>query len=269
MFRVSIVIFAVLMLTGCFYQTVYKNSDKLALNRLEEYVDLNKTQRKWVLNEVQKVQIWHQTRYLPIYLKWHSQLQTDWQSADRTELYSLSKKVSRHWFELLQDLEPIMVEFLLSLDAGQRVQFIENIKEKMAEQQSTKERVERTQERFEKSLGRLSDEQLKMIQKHSESISYYRQIRNLNNQKRLLEIETILLKNKPSDTDLNRLGVLIVNHPNSRSEYQVKQMEKRVLSQIDFLINLRGTLTVMQKREFEEQMIEIGDILSVIQSTEL
>ncbi|MDK1287809.1 DUF6279 family lipoprotein [Pseudoalteromonas umbrosa] len=269
MFRVSIVILAVLMLTGCFYQTLYKNLDKLVLNQLEEFVDLNKAQKQWVLDEVQKAQSWHQMHYLSTYLQWHSQLQTDWQSAERAEIYSLSNKVSRHWFEFLQDLEPVMVEFLLSLDALQRVKFIENIKEKMAEQQSIKEREKRTQKRFEKSLGRLSDKQLKIIKKYSESMSYYRQIRNLNNQKRLSEIETILLKNKPSDTDLKRLGLLIVNHPKSRAEYQVKQSEKRVLFQIDFLISLRETLTVKQKQKFEEQLIEVGDILREIQSTEL
>ncbi|MCF6439591.1 DUF6279 family lipoprotein [Pseudoalteromonas luteoviolacea] len=269
MFRISIVILALLTLTGCFYQTVYKNSDKLVLNRLEEYVDLNKAQRAWVLDEVQKVQSWHQTRYFPTYLQWHSQLQTDWQNAGRSEIYSLSKEVRRHWFGLLQDLEPVIVEFLLSLDSVQRVQFIESIKEKMAEQLSTKEREERTKERFEKSLGRLSGKQLKIIKKHSESMSYYRQIRNLKNQKRLSEIETILLKNKPSDDDVKRLGALIVNNPNSRKEYHLKQREKRVLSQIDFLITLRDTLTAKQKQEFEEQLIEIGDILRVIQSTEL
>ncbi|AOT10498.1 DUF6279 family lipoprotein [Pseudoalteromonas luteoviolacea] len=269
MFRFTLVFLALFMLSGCFYGTVYKNSDRLALNQLEEYVELTDDQQAWFLKEFGQLQVMHQSRYLPIYQGWLNVLKNSWKDMDEQQLYELSMQVNAHWYELIVGLKPVSVEFLMSLDNSQKKQFIDSIKEKMQLRQNDVERQTRTLTRFEDILGSLNKKQKDMISKHIDQGSFYQELRVLNNQNRLTAIESLLVQRQLGEADIEKLGRYVVNHPRNWPEHRIEQRERRIRTQIKFMLSLRETLSKNQKEELNQYFAELSDLLAVLKNTKI
>ncbi|WP_152614558.1 DUF6279 family lipoprotein [Pseudoalteromonas luteoviolacea] len=269
MFRFTWVFLALLMLTGCFYGTVYKNSDRLALNQLEKYVALTDDQQAWFLKEFGQVQVIHQSRYLPTYQEWLSVLKNGWKDMDEQQLYELSMRVNAHWYELIESLEPASIKFLMSLDNSQKAQLIDSIKEKMQLRQNDVDRQARALTRFEDILGSLDKKQKDMIARHVDKTAFYQEIRALNNQNRLAAIESLLAQKQLGEADIIKLGRYVVNHPRYWPEHRIEKRERRIRDQIKFMLRLRETLSNNQQEELAHYFDELSDLLVVLKNTKL
>ncbi|MCG7547991.1 DUF6279 family lipoprotein [Pseudoalteromonas sp. Of7M-16] len=269
MTKVITVLLLLLSLTACMYETIYKNADRLILNRLEDFVTLTRPQEEMLLKGFHQIQLRHQSHYLPMYSSWLKTLGANWQTMDKRQILELSQQVSGHWYDLIQDAGPVLVQLLVSLDQKQRKQLISNIKGEMGKYKSRNERVENSIERFEDALGKLNLQQKEMISRHYDKVAFYREVRVLHNQKRLSKIEALLQRSSLTVAEIEELTRYIVDAPNTLPEHIKKHRVQRIAKQIDLLISLRATLSTDQQAEFVDYLKDLDYILEEFNDAKL
>ncbi|MDK2597313.1 DUF6279 family lipoprotein [Pseudoalteromonas sp. P94(2023)] len=269
MSKIVTVLLLILSLTACMYETIYKNADRLVLNKLEDFVTLTRSQEEVFLKGFHQLQLRHQAHYLPMYSSWLKTIEADWLTMDKKQIFKLSQQVRGHWYDLIQDAGPVLVPLLVSLDQKQRKQLISNIKGEMGKYKSRNERIENSLERFEDALGKLNIQQKAMISRHYDNVAFYREVQVLHNQKRLSKIEALLQRRLLTEAEMEELTRYIVNSPNDLPAHIEQQRVQRIVNQIDLLISLRSTLSTDQQAAFVDYLKDLEYILAEFNGAKL
>ncbi|MBQ4835019.1 DUF6279 family lipoprotein [Pseudoalteromonas luteoviolacea] len=269
MSKIVTVLLLILSLTACMYETIYKNADRLVLNKLEDFVTLTRSQEEVFLKGFHQLQLRHQAQYLPMYSSWLKTIEADWLTMDKKQIFKLSQQVRGHWYDLIQDAGPVLVPLLVSLDQKQRKQLISNIKGEMGKYKSRNERIENSLERFEDALGKLNIQQKAMISRHYDNVAFYREVQVLHNQKRLSKIEALLQRRLLTEAEMEELTRYIVNSPNDLPAHIEQQRVQRIVNQIDLLISLRSTLSTDQQAAFVDYLKDLEYILAEFNGAKL
>ncbi|KZN69280.1 DUF6279 family lipoprotein [Pseudoalteromonas luteoviolacea] len=264
--RKHLIVFVLLFtLSGCLYETMYKNADRLALNRLEGIVELSDAQEQYFLVSFNAFQLIHQKEYMPEYLKWLKVLKNEWQSLDESQLKQLADEVQGHWHEVTKRINEPTLTLLLGLEEQQKQQLMSTLKERAQSRAKNTDRLERAIERFEDILGDLSPIQRSIITKYFDETEYNREVWNLHTQSRLTRLDALLaLKTPLKQTERQLMAHNVFNTMDNASEHLKRVRTQWMNKQIKLLINMRETLSPSQKRhvdEFFQSWIDIVDEL--------
>ncbi|OCQ22089.1 hypothetical protein A7985_09855 [Pseudoalteromonas luteoviolacea] len=257
-----IVFIALLTLSGCLYETMYKNADLIALNRLEDIVELTDEQEQYFLMSFNAFQLTHQKEYMPEYLKWLAVLKSKWQVLNESQLTKLSDEIQSHWSEITQRIHEPTMEVLLALDVQQKQQLINTLKERAESRAKNSDRRERAIERFEDTLGHLSSKQRGIIAEYFDDTEYNREVWSLHTQSRLKRLESLLNLNTPlTPAERQSLARIVFNSMDDAPIHLQRIRSQWVQKQIKLLINLRETLSPAQKRKVDSLIHKWIDIV--------
>ncbi|WP_448555167.1 DUF6279 family lipoprotein [Thalassotalea montiporae] len=168
------VIFCSLFLTGCSFTFVYNNLDWWVDWYLDDYVSLNKSQKKVFDAKFSELHDWHRATQLTAYAKQLTSLMEQVnQGITPEQIAEHLQQMRAHWVNLREHAKPDLIELTSLLNQEQRQDLLEGIAETNRENKEEyeaeyqnltrdewvkKECVEQ-QEQFRKWVGKLNKEQ--------------------------------------------------------------------------------------------------------------
>ncbi|MEZ7276146.1 DUF6279 family lipoprotein [Pseudoalteromonas sp. 68 DY56-GL68] len=261
---------------GCSASFTYNNLGWLSGFWIDDYVDLNSQQSDKFKQIVKTSRDWHRETQLPLYKKdlesLKSMLDVD---VNQQQLKQHFLQAKQHWQTLVEKLEPDLINLANSLSIEQRTEFVAAIQASIDDEyeeykkktlaEHKKERLEENLENYKEWLGKLSNEQKKLIETAANdrietSLLWleYKQTR-LDALKQLFTAES-----KREDFDL-ALAVIINNRSLYMSEALIKADDENLDNYVELLVALQGTLTQKQRRnihdEFDELIEQVSDLI--------
>ncbi|MFC4699176.1 DUF6279 family lipoprotein [Glaciecola siphonariae] len=174
-----IVLFAVLLITGCSAKFAYKNLDWLVYWYVDDYVELNNEQEDKFDAYIAQWQAWHIQSELPKYKAHLEELSNDiyTQNISIERMSYHQQKARDHWYRLRAHIAPGMADMATTLSEEQITYFfaalekenVEDEKERAKrEEKSAQERkeawIERNLDNLSDWLGKLNDEQKSFVE---------------------------------------------------------------------------------------------------------
>jgi len=263
-------LFAVLTLSGCFYETVYKNADRLALNRLEELVELNNEQTQFFLGSFSNFQVMHQKEHMPLYLRWLTVLEGNWRILSYAQIVSLSEDMQTHWSDLSLSISAPTTSLLHGLNTQQKADFIAALKKRAQERAKNTERLERALERFEDILGALTPSQQKLVTQYLDDTEYYREVWHLHTQKRIEKIESLLaVEQALNEQQKALLGGYVFNSIHDAPSHIKRVRAQWIEKQVKLMLDLRETLSLQQQDQVDQYIRKWTDVVKKLMDTKL
>ncbi|WP_258806843.1 DUF6279 family lipoprotein [Pseudidiomarina sp. CB1] len=145
-------------LTGCSTQFGYRFADTYLEWQLANYVDISGELQTDVETAIDELHMWHARSELPRYRDFLDTILDDLDRGriDTQHLFDYSETIFQLWQRMRNQVTPYAQEFLPRLNAAQRNQLIENLRERL--QKEREEAQELTPgERFERSYARALD----------------------------------------------------------------------------------------------------------------
>ncbi|WP_428774473.1 DUF6279 family lipoprotein [Vibrio sp.] len=170
-----------LLLLGCSTRLVYNNLDWLALQYIDDYVDLSEPQQQLVSDKVAQLSEWHRKQEIPSYISHLDQLlSTDLHSLTAQDVIWQQQQFRLHWQRLMQKLEPELYSLSLQLTPEQMEQLLNNIRKRhikykrryqnMSESQIRQRYTERINEQLTDWLGTLNPAQKLQVENWAASV---------------------------------------------------------------------------------------------------
>ncbi len=253
----------------------YNNAPTAVAYVVDDWVDLNSTQRAWLKGRVEKLLDWHRSSELPTYRKLladaHDQVAKPVAVAQLDGFYGHGKQAVERLTEkampdivaFLQMLEPSQIAFLEKKLADENEKLASEMKLGLAERR--KKRVERYTDRFEGWFGRLSQEQLATLKARVEEMPFSEELR-LADRKRWQTDFVGLLKNKSDAATLEReLRILLLAPEQRRAEaYRVKwEMQQQIATRLT--AELLQTASPKQRQSIQRKLAgyaeDVGGLL--------
>lgn len=165
---------------GCGIKLVYNNADRLARWWVNDYIDLDKPQRKYFDASTAQIMYWHRTTQLSVYQEMLLNLadEIDKGAIDRARLDTIVAEVETWAIDFNAHSAPVALDILLALSPTQQRKFEKALEKSNRDyvRESKKTPEERAQEEakdyawlVKKFVGRLSPDQKALIlEKHLE-----------------------------------------------------------------------------------------------------
>ncbi|MBU2877363.1 MULTISPECIES: DUF6279 family lipoprotein [Alteromonadaceae] len=269
---------AVLLLTGCTSKFAYNNIDWLLYWYVDDYVDLDKSQKQMLDAKVEKWLLWHRQDELLRYRQHLEDLKTDIQNGVLSSQQWLTHfdRGSAHWKRFRGEISPELSELSLHLNDQQIDDMFaalekDNLKQekkrnKMSKQQRIEDSIENTQEQIKEWLGKLSNPQKVLISEYVSDfkptfeywMSYRREIQNVT--------KTLMLSRHQVDDYASKLNQLMQNPDQFKSSEYLQANEYNRIKYANLLNALNMTLTEKQKKHMKNKLNDlIEDIDDLIQ----
>jgi hypothetical protein len=242
----------------------YNNAPTAVAYVVDDWVDLNSTQRTWLKARVEKLLEWHRANELPTYRRLladaHDQVakpvaveQLDsFYGQGKLAVERLTEKAMPDIVAFLQMLEPSQVAFLEKKLGEENEKLAKELKLSLVERR--KKRVERYTDRFEGWFGRLSPEQLATLKVRVEEMPFSEELR-LADRKRWQTDFVGLLKSKSDAATLEReLRILLLAPEQRRAEaYRVKwEMQQQIVTRLT--AELLQTASPKQRQSIQRKL---------------
>lgn len=167
---------SLLILSGCSStKMAYRYADWGAVWWVEDYVSLTDAQERKLTRDVDQLRQWHCANELPKYQQWLDVLQSDvrQRNLDPDAIAFHQEQLFDLFPPLLAKVTPIATDLLASLSDAQVRELADNMKERQRELEdefladepatTASARAERTEERVERWLGELNDDQRAIV----------------------------------------------------------------------------------------------------------
>ena len=267
----TVVALVTIMLSGCSSQFAYNNMDWLVHWYLDDYVDLNKQQKRLFDHKMASWLSWHKNEELLAYEQHLKQLQLDLnQPKMNDDLWSGHFNQARqHWVRLRDTLTPDLLELARGLSDEQVndifAQLAEETQERLEDHKDFAEKTEqekqqiRTQDWFDEVsqwTGKLTDEQKGIISALVPEFQSTFIIGVEYRQRWQAEAKAVLLGREAANFD-EKFNQLMSNPESLRTEeYQQKILDNRLI-QNRLFGQLIPTLTPKQKKRVNKEIQEL------------
>ncbi|WP_264875932.1 DUF6279 family lipoprotein [Vibrio agarivorans] len=162
-------------LSGCGIRFLYNNVDRLVIEYLDDYVELERGQEEWLSNKVALLSEWHRRHEIPHYIEHLDQLiSLNLATFSSQDLASQKRQFQQHGERLLSEIEPKILILASQLNDEQVNQFMKNLRvrhgkyqdkyQDLNEEEIRQRYAERIAENLEQWLGDLTKEQEVLIQ---------------------------------------------------------------------------------------------------------
>ncbi|MFA3790486.1 DUF6279 family lipoprotein [Aliiglaciecola sp. SL4] len=176
---VSVCLAAILLLGGCTSKFAYNNIDWMMYWYVDDYVDLDKSQKVLLDEKVEKWLKWHRQEELVTYRQHLADLKADLKNGNLTA-QQWSKHIQRgsdHWTRFRNQISPELAELSIHLNDTQIQEMFDALekenqkKEQKRNKKSAEERwenaIEDTQDQIKKWVGKLSKSQKDLIAEYT------------------------------------------------------------------------------------------------------
>ncbi|GAC14236.1 DUF6279 family lipoprotein [Aliiglaciecola lipolytica] len=264
----------VLLLTGCTSKFSYNNVDWLLYWYVDDYVELEKSQKKRLDVKVEKWLKWHRQEELVRYRQHLEELKSQVEQGNISEEQWLSHlaRASSHWQRFRDEISLELSELSVYLNDQQIIDMFEALEKdnlekvekrnKKTEQERWQENKEDTTEQMQDWLGRLSEQQKILISESVEKfestfeswIEYRREIQSAS--------KNLMLNREKQSDYIEQFNQLIQNPDQFKSESYIKASQHNRKVYAALLADLLPTISEKQKRHLIK---EIDDLIDDIQ----
>lgn len=145
-------------LTGCSTQFGYRFADTYLEWQLAKYVDVSGELQTDVNSAIDELHMWHARSELPRYRDFLDTIINDLDHGriDAQHLFNYTDEAFELWQRIRNQVTPYAQEFLPRLNATQRAQLIENLRERLQEERDEAQELT-ADDRFERSYERALD----------------------------------------------------------------------------------------------------------------
>ena len=163
-------LFIAVLVSGCSFRFVYNHLDWWTNWYLDDYVTLSKQQQTLFDNEFEKLHLWHRKTQLPLYSQQLKTLQLAINgTVDERQITDNLATFVQHWQNFLMAAEPKLQPLAFSLNAEQKQQLLQALREgnqerlddheDLTNQQWLEERAKEQQEQLKEWFGKLTKRQ--------------------------------------------------------------------------------------------------------------
>jgi hypothetical protein len=262
---------ALFVLGGCTrIGLAYRNLDVIIPWSLNDYLDMNSTQKSWLNERLKEHLSWHCSTQLPGYLSWLDRLQVMVQTNQVTEsgLRARTEEAKQAIAQISRQITPSAVELLAQLDDKQVAEMQETFAKDQRKHEDEflrlpldkqiSERTERMEKRLSPWLGSLNSAQKQRVQ--SWSVSLGEQNRAwLDNRAHWQALFVSTVQNRQASDFPEKIARLLQDRetfwtPQYRAAYD--QTEKAAIS---LLVDLIAQSTPDQRQRLQEKMADMRE----------
>ncbi len=161
-------------LVGCGSKLIYQNLDWVAMDYVQDYVNLDGEQESILERRLDSIIEWHRLNEIPAYQQ-HLAMVRDIQPAQVTPKFVDQQRelIQQHTERFITRIAPDVLEIALSLDAEQKQEFLENLADTYEEyderylgltlQETRESYAERIEESIERWVGNINREQKALL----------------------------------------------------------------------------------------------------------
>lgn len=273
-----LVLFSLLLVnSGCGVKLAYNNGDRLVRWWVDDYIDMNSEQKRYLRDATRDLLYWHRSQELASYRAVFLRLADDLSQPPvelpspeplltKQELQDLVDQVEQWGRRIGERAVPIAVQMLLSLSAEQRLGFAEQVEEENAEyledaQQSQNERVTDMAKDYRKFMsrlvGRLTPAQRDMVlQRHKELVIFEEQTVAFRRQW-LQQVNTVLEMETPDRVRLAKL--LWLDEEDYPADFQAVFTKNEAVYQ-QLTLDMINSLNAKQRARFAERLRTLARI---------
>ena len=239
----------------------YSNLAPMMAWMVDEYVDVNGSQKDWVKDRIARVMSWHRSHELPEYRRFLERVLAESREPFTVqEIADGYREIRLHYERTVEQVLPDVADFFLQLDSMQVVQmekkFADDNRKFVREslKGTPQERRERRMKRFvmhmESWLGELNDPQEELV------ATYYRELPDYVEERlaerRFRQTETLaLIRARPSrDEMVAGLRRLFVDTSWRRPEF-ARKLRERDQRFFEMFAKLSATLTPHQRAHLQ------------------
>lgn len=267
-----------LVLGGCAVRLAYPRLDTLVRWELDDYLDPDKAQTRWLKERLSLLLDWHRRQELPQYLGALDSLRADISSQnlslERVEAHRAA--IARAWDALVQQVRPEAEALVMKLDERQVRHLLAKLDEANREEdeeyaewteldadERAAKRYERWEDRLSDFVGRLSDEQQAMIRAFTDQHPELHAGRMTSRQTWRMELEELLARRNDPQAVAVRVGALFDAGKWRTPEYNAALASERH-RQDRFYVAFAATLSERQRARFLETLADWReDLLAV------
>jgi uncharacterized membrane-anchored protein YhcB (DUF1043 family) len=272
--RVLLLLAAGLLVSACATLTklaysnaalAYSNLGPMIAWFVDDYVEMQGSQKDWVRDRITRVMSWHRSRELPEYRRFFERVLAESREPFTVdEIAQAYGDLRAHYHRTVEQVLPDVADFFLQLDSVQVAQmerkFADDNRKFVREsvKGTPEERRERRVKRFamhlEGWLGRLEDGQRDLIE------DYYRDLADFSEERlgerRFRQAETLaLIRSKPSkDQMVAGLRRLFIETDSWRRPEYTRKLKERDRRFFDMLAKLSATLTPEQRERLQDRI---------------
>ncbi|GAB2683199.1 DUF6279 family lipoprotein [Aliiglaciecola aliphaticivorans] len=268
---ISVCLVAILLLSGCTSKFAYNNIDWMMYWYIDDYIDLDKSQKGLLDEKVEKWLKWHRQQELANYRQHLIDVKADIQSGYLTsqEWSNHMERGNQHWARFRNEISPELAELSIHLSDDQIHEMFDALekenqkKEEKRNKKSKEERrqdaIEDTQDQIKKWVGKLSNSQKELIRTHATKflstfeqwIAYRRSIQ--------ASVKNIMLSRHEVPNYAEEVNYMF-QHPDlfKSPEYlQASEHNRRVYIQL--LVELQPTFTEKQTKHIQNELDDLID----------
>ncbi|MGC9493872.1 DUF6279 family lipoprotein [Vibrio genomosp. F10] len=275
--RSAVIVLVCMLLMSCGTKFAYRNVDWFILEYLDDFVDLTGDQDDILTLQIQQLKDWHKKEELPLYeAHIDSLLLISPDTLTPDAIAQHFKKMEQHSERLLTRVAPDLYSLIQTLTDEQVKQLLENLSKRheeyrnkyqdLSEQEIHARYQERIGDRVETWLGRLNNEQQKIVDRWSKDlrISAYEwmayQTRMRGEWRRLLDKRDELSYFQPN---FHRL--LFESDQYFSPELKDMIEYNRSVSQ-RYIVELFKTMSDKQLKRFRSELVEWKEIVADLQT---
>ncbi|HAS61778.1 MAG TPA: hypothetical protein DCS35_03915 [Vibrio sp.] len=260
-----------MMLIGCGTKFIYDNLDWIAIEYIEDFVELNEQQQNLISESIQRAAVWHRSSEIPAYLSQLDELLLLTPATLSQQQFKQQElKFREHSFRLLDHFFPAIVDVVANMSDKQVEQFMNVVR--VRHMQFKQKHINRSdldlrflyQKRIEEGLiewiGPLTEQQLLLVKSWSEELKvttplwfeYQTQVR--------VELSK-MFANRSQRRELESSLHKILYDP---QQYYSQPLEARIEhnSQIGtrYLIEIINVMTVKQTTQLRNELTDWREI---------
>jgi hypothetical protein len=244
---------------------VYDNAAPMLTWMVDDYVDMNGTQKDWVKERIARSLAWHRANELPEYRRF---LEAVAEKAEGTftpaDVDSAYRELRGHYTRVAEHLLPHVADFLMQLDADQVRQlerkFAEDNRKALKEQPkgTPEERLQRRAERLfthvEEFTGHLSAAQRKLLTDHLSRHADLTDMRMVDRRARQVATLALIRARPERERFIAELRKLMVDSDAIRRPEYRDAVQRRGEQTRDMLSELSATLSTAQRQHLQRRL---------------
>ncbi|GLP96443.1 DUF6279 family lipoprotein [Paraferrimonas sedimenticola] len=267
-----LVLLAVVTMAGCSSVKMgYYFADWAIEWELEDYVDLDREQKKQLDKEIDALLVWHQREEMPKYRdqlsKLFDELSSDSMTPEQFQWHL--DQLAVYWKTILVQTTPALNRLLPTLSDDQVDQLITNLKErqqkgiKEREKLTPEERLEKSQKGWRKSLkknlGSVQTAQMERITLYLKQINDTYRTRKIYQAAWTDEFAQVLSRRGEGETFELELTTLLENPESLRSEDLQAELDENRVMLLDLLVDIHKDLSDKQRKRMLRKLGSMRD----------
>ena len=261
-----LIVINVLLVSCSSTQLIYSIADKFIQDEVEYFLDLNEKERVILNQKISEIVIWHRKSMLPKYSNYLVDISNKLEIGDY-DTSNINKAVRNARFlieETVTGLTPFASQILMRHRNVEAVKFIEKKMEMRRQERLEelsqpkdmlyKERLERLLSSFERFMGSLNEEQVKLLEAHASATLLDNSIR-LKNRTMRQKVFIEFLKTQPDEEELTAYlnKLLLRGYEITNPTYQ--DFLEASLERFEFLLgDMLAVSTELQKKKIVKKL---------------